>query len=83
MTPRARDAVVVVHLPGEDAQPDTDLRSGQADAVGGVHGLEHVRDEAAQVVVELLHGLGAAVEHGLTGDDDGADGHAPSLPDPF
>ena len=31
---------------------DADLRGGQADAVGGVHGLEHVFDELLQVLVE-------------------------------
>src|ERR1039457_942093 len=44
-----------------DAPGDVHLRSGQADALGGVGGLEHVRDQLAQLGVELgdrVTGLG-------------------------
>ena len=35
-----------------DAPRNADLRGGQADALGGVHGLEHVVDELLQFFVE-------------------------------
>ncbi len=46
-----------------DAASDADLRRGEADAVGGVHGLEHVVDELLQFVVEDSHGLGGLFEN--------------------
>ena len=57
------DPVLVRHLPDEDPEADPDLRSGQADTVGGVVRLVHVLDEGAQVVVELRHERGGPVEH--------------------
>jgi hypothetical protein len=41
------------------AQAHPDLRSGQPDSVGGVHGLEHVGHEGADLVVDDL-GTGSA-----------------------
>ena len=39
-----------------------DLRGGQARALGGVHGLEHVVDQLADAVVDLRHRLGDGVQ---------------------
>ena len=70
-----RDAVLVAELPGEDPQADPDLRRRQAHSSGRVHRLEHVGDEVTHLIVDDLDRLGAAVEDGLPGDDDGTDGH--------
>lgn len=75
--PPCGDPIVVGHLPGEDPAGHTDLRCRQANAVGGVHRLEHVSDELGQLLVPLGHGLGTSVQHGLTGDDNGSDSHRP------
>ena len=75
--PPRRDAVVVRQLPREDPQADADLRGGEADAPRGVHRLEHVGDELADLVVDDLDGPGTLVEDGFPGDDDGTDGHGP------
>src|SRR3984885_45510 len=50
--------LVVVHVIGEDAQPDPDLRRGQADARRVQHGFGEVLDQPAQLGVEVAHRLG-------------------------
>lgn len=40
-----------------DATGDADLRSGQTDSVGRVHGLEHIGQERPQRIVENRHGF--------------------------
>src|SRR6202041_825402 len=45
-----------------EAQTDADLRRGESDAGGGVHGFEHIRDEFLQVVVEFFHALAGGFE---------------------
>jgi len=47
------DERVVVHVDDGDALGAPDLRSGEADPLGGVHRLEHVVHEAAQLVGDL------------------------------
>src|SRR5690606_26469424 len=47
-----------------------DLGRGEADAVGGVHGLDHVAGEALQVGVEARDGVGAAPQDGVAVEDD-------------
>ena len=42
----------------QDALGDPDLDRGEADARRRVHRLEHVRDERAHLVVDLLDGRG-------------------------
>ena len=49
-----------------EALADADLRRGQADAFGRVHGLEHVVDQLVQLGrVEFGDRLGLFFEHGL------------------
>ena len=52
---------------------DADLRGGQADAVGGVHGLEHVFDEFFQFFVEDGDGFGGLLENRVAEFYDGID----------
>ena len=75
-TPRARVPQLLVRAV-EDEQPqvDADLVRRQPDAVGGSHRVEHVRDERAQRVVDLLDAAGGAVQHGIADDADGTHGH--------
>ena len=42
-----------------------DLGSGQSDTRGGVHGLQHVRDQLPERGVELLHRLGPGTQPGV------------------
>ena len=44
--------VVVGAVEDEDGEVDADLVGGQTDALGGLHGGEHVLDQLVQVVVE-------------------------------
>src|ERR1700733_6540706 len=46
-----------------NAAADADLRGGEADAVGYVHGLEHVFDELLQFLVEDGYFLGGFLEN--------------------
>ena len=75
ITPRAGHVVVVGHLVDEQPQRYGDLRGREAYAVRGVHRLEHVGDELTQAVVEGLDQGRRAVQHRLTGDDDGTHSH--------
>jgi hypothetical protein len=47
-----------------------DLGGGQADAVGVVHGLQHVGDQGADARIDALHRLG----HGVQARDRGNSG---------
>jgi hypothetical protein len=51
-------AELVVHVVGEDTQPDPDLRRGQADSRRVHHGLGEVLDQPAQLGIEVAHRLG-------------------------
>ena len=46
-----------------DAKADADLRSGETDAVCGVHGFEHVGDESLKILVEFFNGLGGLLQN--------------------
>src|SRR5579862_4051345 len=56
-------ALLEAEIDDGDAPGDTDLRSGEADALRCVHRLEHVVDELAQLIVELGDGLGGPFEN--------------------
>src|SRR5271165_164665 len=56
-----------------DALADADLGSGEADAVSGVHALEHVVGQLAQFVIELGNGDGRLLQDRVTVFDDGID----------
>ena len=47
----------------------------EADAVGGVHGLEHVLDQRAQLGIEALDGLGHGLQARVGRLDNLANGH--------
>src|SRR5581483_8741958 len=66
----------VVH---EHPQIHADLVGRQAHAVGGFHGLEHVLDQGAELVVERLDGAARVVQHRVADDTDGAYGHGAYL----
>jgi hypothetical protein len=61
-----------------EALGDSDLRGGEADAVGLVHGLEHVGDELFKFAVEGGDGFGWSFQHEVSVFDDGID-HAVCL----
>src|SRR5665647_3391753 len=61
-----RPLVVIDVAEREEPKRDADLRAGQADAGGGIHRLEHVLDERAQLVVEIDDESRGRVEHGIT-----------------
>src|SRR5215472_6516447 len=50
---------------------DADLGRGQANAVGGIHGFEHVRDEFFQISVKHLDGSRRCLEHRIAIFNDG------------
>ena len=56
-----------------DALADADLRSGQAHAMRGVHALEHVVGQLAQLVVELGDGGGRLLQYRVAKFHDGID----------
>ncbi len=64
---------VVGAVEHEDRQVDPDLAGSQADAVGGVHRGDHVRDERAQLVVVRRDRARPAVHHLGAPARDGAD----------
>src|SRR5262249_19636849 len=45
------------HVDHDQALVEIDLGSCEADAWGGIHGLEHVIDHTSELGVELRHGL--------------------------
>ena len=69
-------ATLVGAVEDEDGEIDAHLTGSQADAVGGVHGRDHVGDEAAQLVVVRRHRLVAAVHDVAAPPGDRPDGAA-------
>ena len=55
-----------------------DLRRREAHAFGGVHGVEHVVDQAADALVDLAHRLGDDVQAGIGVAKNGQMGHGTS-----
>jgi hypothetical protein len=70
-------ALADLKVHGDHPPADADLRCGQADPRGGVHGQHHVMGQCADLVVDLPHGLGAAVKDGVSVSDDLAYRHRP------
>ena len=63
----------------KEALANSYLVSGQAYAMGGIHGFIHVRDELLHFRggnLGFFHRLGGFVKHGLAVDNDGANSHA-------
>src|SRR5579859_7116264 len=56
-----------------NAASDADLRGGEADTVGGVHGFEHVVEELLQVVVKDSNRLGGLFQNRIAELYDGID----------
>ena len=69
------NAVLVLHLVGEDAQAHTDLRCRQTHAVGCVHGFVHVSHELLELIIKLGDGCRGAVQNGVAVNNDGANSH--------
>ena len=67
-------AAVVGAVEDEHGQVHADLAGGQADAVGGVHRLDHVRDQRAELLVVGGHLLLRPVHHRLAPAGDRPDG---------
>ena len=57
-----------------------DLTGREADAIGLVHGLDHVVDQAADSVIDLRHRLGNGVQTGIRITKDGELRHGVWLP---
>jgi hypothetical protein len=64
-------AVLVGAVEDEQLEVDADLVRGQADALGGVHRRDHVRDQLVQLVAELGDGLVQPVHDILAPPRDG------------
>ena len=64
-----------VDVPGEDPQPDADLRGGQPGARRVQHGVGEVRDQPAQLLVEVGHRHGRGAQHRVAEQTDRLDGH--------
>ena len=73
-------AVVVRVGVGEDPERHADLRCREADAGRGIHRLEHVGDESADLVGDLFDRRGGGVKDGIAHDANRQNGHALSLP---
>ena len=73
---RRRVGIALVAVEAEDhqLQVHADLRRGQSHALGGGHGLEHVRDQRAQLGrAEMRHGRGHAQQPRVAHLQDGVD----------
>ena len=46
--------ILVARVDDDHAAQDADLRPGQTDAVGIVHGLDHILDQDGQLLVKFL-----------------------------
>src|SRR6478736_6003899 len=77
--PAPRLALVVGVGVRVDPQRNPDLRCRQAHAGRGIHRLEHVRHERADVVGDLLDGRSRCVQNGIAHDANRENGHALSL----
>ena len=53
--------------------------AARPDAGRGIHRLEHVGDERADLFRDLVDGGGGGVQHGITHDANRQNGHALSL----
>src|SRR5699024_4576575 len=69
------DSLVVRAVVDEHPRGDADLIRRETDTGCGVHGLEHVGDQLAELVVEIGYGGGRFVQHGFARDNDGMDSH--------
>ena len=68
-------ADLAVDVPGEDPQPDADLRRGQAGPGRLEHRVGEVLDELAQLLVEVDHLDRALAQHRVAEQADGLDHH--------
>ena len=68
-------AVLLVEIHDDDALGDADLHGGQPDAVGLVHGLQHIVDQTADFAVNLGDFARHRFQAGIGGDEDGTNGH--------
>ena len=62
-----------------DAQMHANLHSGKSNALGVIHGLEHIVHEALDVFVDFLDRLGALVQERIGKGEDFSDCHGCSL----
>src|SRR5690606_24396126 len=70
---RERLDLLITRIDDDDTVRDTDLRRREADAFLGVHGVEHVADERAHLIRDLLHRRRLLAEHRIA--------HETQLPD--
>ena len=68
-------AELAVDVPGEHPQADAELRRGQAGAGRVEHRVGQVRDEGAQLLVEVDHRRGGRAQHRVAEQPDRPDGH--------
>lgn len=67
---------LAVDVPGEDPQPDADLRCSQSGTGRLEHGVGEVVHQGAQLLVEGGDLDRAAAQDGVAEQTDGLDGHA-------
>ena len=72
-------ADLAVDVPGEDPQPDADLRRGEAGAGRVEHGVGEVLDEPAQLLVEVDDLDRGLAQDRVAEQADGLDGHGASV----
>ncbi len=70
-----RVAVAPLGVDDDNLLMDADLHRGEADAVRGVHGFEHVIHQRTHLVGDRLHGSGFLLEARIGRDNEGEDGH--------
>ena len=71
--------LVLDEIHHHDALRHPDLDGGETDAGGGVHGVEHVVHEGADVVGDRLDRGGNALQQRIGQDDERVSGHAEIL----
>ena len=75
-------AVLLVEIHHDDALGHADLHRGQADAVGLVHAVDHVVDQPADLVIDLVDVVRDRFEARIGRGKDGADGHGLEIGEP-
>ena len=74
-----RAAAVLRHVDDDQALVHVDLRRRQADAVGLVHGFEHVVHELPDACIDRLHRAGDRVQARVWVTENGSNGHEATL----
>ena len=71
--------LLLLKVDHQHALGNADLDGGEADSGRGVHRVEHVVDQPAQIVVDLVNRLGDLAQTRVRNFDDRENGHAENL----